>query len=223
MLFLNTLEWQKDLKSDPFKLEKSISLKKELKDIDFGLSQSGELAKARAILFDFYMEEESFAFAASSISRVFDYRQSLESNQPELGRSPLGKSYFELLFTIDKLWQYTQAPVSELVKAGKNSLITVNGAANYANFKINTEEKPDLFHDTMLLVNNYLDLEIYTSLIDLSIQSYRPIDGQVLDLAVAALREFAGRSARFGFWNPDEKAPIPMLEDINIDSFALPH
>jgi len=222
MLFLNTLEWQKDLKSDPDKLQNSLTIKKELEDIDFGISKVGDLAQARAILFDFYMEEESFAFAASSISRVFDYRQSLETHQPELGRSPLGKSYFELLFTIDKLWQYTQAPVSELVKAGKNSLITVNGAANYANFKLNAEEKPELFHDTMILVNNYLDLEIYTSIIDLSVQSHRPIDGQVLDLAIAALREFAGRSARFGFWNPDEKAPIPMLENINIDSFALP-
>lgn len=222
MLFLNTLKWQKPLQQDAQKLQESIAIKSKLQALNAGASIAEEMKLSRELLFDFYMQEADNAFDASSISRVFDYRNAMENDYPELNESQTGTKYLELLSTIDKIWQYTQAPVSELVNSGRTELIKVNEAATYANFRANAAKMPELFADTKLLVDSFLNLEILTTLIDISWEEKKSIDAQLLDLAIVELRNFAGRGLRFGFWYRDENISIPLLENLNIDSFVLP-
>ncbi len=223
MLFLNTIDWQKELQDSPEKLQRSLSIKSSLQQIAEAMDIEDLLERGREILFNFYMEEEEYTFSASSISRVFDYRQNLDQNEPELGKSETGRNYLDLLFTIDKLWQYTQAPVSELVKAGKYQLTKVNGAASYANFRENTEKMPELFAETKALVDSYLNVEVLVSLIDITIARKEEIDSQILNRAIEELRAFAGRGLKFGFWTQDSNVHIPILDELDVDSYVLPH
>lgn len=222
MLFLNTLEWQKDLKEDKAKLEDSVNLRNQLKMLAQKETKGTLLIKGREMLFDAYMELESYAFSASSISRVFDYRQGLEESNPELHKDAQGERFLEFLFTIDKLWQHTQAAVSELVKAGKGQLEIHNGKALYREFRANTVASPDLFSETKALVDSYLHVEVLVSLMDMELAEHKRVDAVLLDMAIEELRAFAGRGLRFGFWSLEPDDEVPMLADIDVDSYVLP-
>lgn len=203
-------------------LEVSLKLRNQLRLLAQKETENTMSEKGREVLFDTYMQLETYTFSASSISRVFDYRQSVEENNPELKKDPSGKRFLEFLFTIDKLWQHTQAAVSELVKAGKNQLEQYNGQALYSEFRANSEKSPDLFMETKALVDSYLHVEILASLLDIQLRENKQINYPLLELAVEELRAFAGRGLRFGFWTLEPDDEVPMLADIDVDSYVLP-
>lgn len=177
--------------------------------------------EALDVLFNSFMEYSEIIFAPSSKSRVFDYHTSLIAKYPDLARYEQGRIMFSLIEAVDEVWQDTQAPVAELVEAGKHQLIKVNGGANYTNFSKNAEDFPDVFGTTKLLVDNYLLLDFYIMLLDAAIADGQTPPMAYLRGAQENLREFAARGRAIGFWSAPISEKSEILKDLKVETFSV--
>lgn len=221
MLILSTLEFHHNLKDSQEIIQQLAKLREELLEKCHRVNPSSLEEEAKELLFNAYMLHSDYVFSPSSKSRVFDYQKSLQEHPRFSVKSEQGAFYLDLIEAIDKVWQETQAPVAELVGAGKYSLKKVNGAANYLNFSNNAKEMPDLFAATKALVDNYLLIDFYTMLIDEAINQEEQAPLIYLNEARKHLREFAGRGKAIGFWSNPIEEKFEILKDLNVESFAI--
>lgn len=222
MLFLNTLTWNRNFKSDSDAMLKAQEHRTLILEWANQISLDEVLERGKDLLFNYYMTEEEAVFSASSMSRVFDYRESIKKQYPEFISTGLGLQFMELLEAIDLLWQETQAPVAELVKAGKFQLNKVNGAATYVNFCENAREMPDLFEATKFLVDEYLNVEILMVLMDGYLIQAGHYPHDYAEKAIQQLRAFAARGKAIGFWRGHSEGKSDILKNLNIASNAIP-
>lgn len=170
----------------------------------------------RALVFDFYMQFNDEVFQSKSKALVFNYRNHLEAEYGHFLDTLEGEKLLMILDAIDHIWQEVQAPVSELVNAGKEQLIHFNGAASYANFLKNTEDKPELFGPTKKLVDHYLNNELMSVVIEHHLMGELNISecAKCLESLKNQLQEFAVMARQFGFWNPPKDSDNQVLRNI---------
>lgn len=221
MLFINTLGQNREISSQDAVKAKMQTLGDRLIEKSHRINPESLEEEARGILFDAYMEESERVFAPSSMSRVFDYRRKVEKDYPSLLMQDSGKTLLLLLEAIDLVWNETQAPVSELVQAGKYQLQKVNGAATYANFSHNAKEMPDLFSATKALVDNYLTLEFYMTLIGDQLLKSESLSESYLEAARKELRTYAARGKAYGFWAGDAENKSELLKGLEVESYLV--
>lgn len=222
MLFLNTFHFQKDLKDQKLSKEFFEKIAQKLAQTCEPMLSSTALRSGRELLFDVYMAKEEWVFSRYGISRIFDFRQESEENLgPQLGAKDQLK-YQSFLISLDQIWQHTQAPIAELVKAGKYQLEKHNGAATYKQLESNAHNMPELFAATKELVDSYLNTDILFFLIDRRLRNNEPVEEGLWEVLKKEVCDFAGRSLKFGFWHWDRELQIPLLDDLEVDSFALP-
>jgi hypothetical protein len=223
MLFFNTLEWHRDLKSKLDVYRGALKTRHVIIELSQNRSWADFLPEGRRLCFNFCMNEEDAVFSVSSNSRLFDYRQNLDAHHKGLIESAEGQSFLALLEAVNILWQETQAPISELVKAGKDQLEKVNGEASYGNFSANAKKMPELFQATKLLVDKYLNFEVIITLLDREIQAKGKPSLDLLEKAKSELREFAARGKAIGFWQGVSEKETSVLEGLNTEKYALSH
>lgn len=170
----------------------------------------------RSGIFNFYMDHNEEVFRSSSKAMIFDYRNYLENEYGDFLKSPDGEYYLALLQAVDLIWQEVQAPVSELVAAGKSQLIEYNGEATYENFAKNTANKPELFKPTKKLVDHYLNTGIMNFLIEYHLRGQLDLSNCNLCLQRLKneLQDFAVMARQLGFWIPPKKSNNILLKDI---------
>ncbi len=183
--------------------------------------QSGGIAQYldevnRALVFDYFMNFNEVVFRSASRALCFDYTQHMENNFASFLDSTEGEEFLQSLRAIDLMWQEVQAPVNELVQAGKSQLINFNGAANYENFQDNAAEKPDLFEPTKKLVDHYLRTELMALLIDHHLHGALELSSCKLCVSTfkTELQEFALMARQFGFWSPPKQSDNPVVRNI---------
>jgi hypothetical protein len=221
MLILSTLKYQQTKGETLGLLENLKALRADLIAKSRRINPNSIKEEAKEMLFDIYMEYSDIVFTPSSKSRVFDYLTSLENEATGLKETESGRMYIALIEAVDTVWKETQAPVAELVGAGKYQLKKVNGAATYHNFSENAKEMPEMFGATKALVDNYLLIDFYAMLIDLAISEGENPPMEYLREVRVQLREFAGRGKAIGFWSDPIAEKSEILKDLNVDSFLV--
>lgn len=170
----------------------------------------------RALVFDFYMQFNEEVFQSKSKALVYDYLTHLEEAYGHFLDTIDGEKLLTILGAIDHIWQEVQAPVSELVNAGKQQLKEFNGAATYANFQRNTADKPELFAPTKKLVDHYLNNELMSVVIEYHLNGALNIAdcATCLKQLKNELQEFAVMARQFGFWNPPKDSENQVIRNI---------
>lgn len=172
----------------------------------------------RKQLFDSYMEHNEAVFRSSSKALVYDYRNYLEKEYGEFLNTTDGEQYLSLLQAVEIIWQEVQAPVSELVAAGKSQLIKHNGGATYHNFSMNAENMPDLFGPTKKLVDHYLNTELMNVLIEYHLRGELNLSAcnLCLEKLKIELQEFAVMARQLGFWVPPKESDNIVIRNIKM-------
>lgn len=221
MLVLSTIQLNHELESNTQSRLALESIRRNLIEQSQRVDPKSFEDEAVEVLFNNFMELSEIIFAPSSKSRVFEYYNTLVSMNPELPRYEQGQIMLSLIEAVNQVWQDTQAPVAELVQAGKYQLIKVNGGATYANLSKNATELPDFFDTTKLLVDNYLLLEFYLMLLDAAIADGQTPPMAYLKSAQENLREFAARGRAIGFWAAPISEKSEILKDLKVVSFSV--
>lgn len=174
-----------------------------------------------ADLFDLYMRHPELTFGRDSIQRLKVYHNFLQEHPGFLSHSS-HHTFSDLVEAQVVMWENVQAPIYELVSAGKSGLLQHNGKATFDAFQQNTFDAPEAFQPVMAMVRDYLKSELSGLMIGLEAKGLLDFSHNEQDLHVSLHRGFVEDFAKHVFrnhlWSPKGSFKNPVLESLKVSA-----